>query len=77
MELSVHLSRQALELKPLSSLLPPEWNPLAKKPLRDGLLPSPEHEDEWEERVHACGNVVVPSQAAAALQFVSRLPALQ
>lgn len=63
---------QALELRPLSSLLPSEFNPLNKQPLARWLLDEPD--DEWNDRTHACGNVVVPCQAAAALQLVARMP---
>ena len=31
-------------------------------------------EDRWKSRVHCCGNIVVPAQAAAALQVVGRMP---
>lgn len=51
-----------------------EWNIHCKKPLAQWLLHQKEEEDSWDERVHACGNIVVPAQAAAALQLLVRFP---
>ena len=65
---------QAIDLKPLNRLLPTEWNPLCRKPLSKWLIHSQTEEDNWKDRVHACGNIVVPCQAAAALQIAARIP---
>jgi hypothetical protein len=46
-----------------------------KVPLHEWLMECDEMEDNWKERVHCCGNIVVPAQAAAALQVVGRTPA--
>jgi len=65
---------QGLTLRPLGSLLPSEWNPLSKKPLSKWLIHSQDEESHWDDRVKACGNIVVPVQAAAALQLAARIP---
>ena len=65
---------QALNLKPLNTLLPAEWNQVHKQPLEKWLLHKESQEDNWKSRVHCCGNIVVPAQAAAALQVVGRMP---
>ena len=65
---------QDLKIRPLAQLLQPEWNPLCKKPMCDWLNRGEADESHWADRVHCCGNIVVPFQAAAALQIVARLP---
>ena len=67
------LARQELKIKPLAQLLESEWNPLCKKPMCDWLICGEKEEEFWSERVHCCGNAVVPPQAAAALQIAARL----
>lgn len=42
-------------------------------PISDWLLH--EKSEDWDERVHCCGNIVVPAQAQASLQLLARLPA--
>ena len=58
-------------MEPLANLLTDDWNPLCKTPLSQWLLH--ERDSEWEMRVHACGNVVVPRQAMAGLQLLARI----
>ena len=62
---------QDIALRPLASFLQPVWNSLNRLPLHRWL--QSDYDDQYRNRMHALGNIVVPAGGKLGLNLLQRM----
>ena len=62
---------QDIALRPLASFLQPVWNSLNRLPLHRWL--QSDYDDQYRNRMHALGSIVVPAGGKLGLNLLQRM----